>query len=133
LGYTYVQPIVTVLPGRQSTFDQDLKAVLYQDYAGGGTVPSMLGESYANFGPIGWIVVPAISAFVLVRLYRFAHEQRTVAAWALYAWVLVHLVNATISGIIVANIFPYPAMVILGGAALLTRRPLRANQPAAAD
>ena len=122
LGYTYVQSIVTILPGRQTTFDQDLKAGLGQDYAGGGTVPSLLGESYANFGPLGWIIVPAALGFILVRLYQFAQRQRTVAAWTLYAWVLVHLINATISGIVVANIFPYAAVVILGGAAWLTRR-----------
>ena len=122
LGYTYVQPIVTVAPGRQSTFDQDLKEALGQDYAGGGTVPSMLGESYANFGPVGWVVIPAIVGVVLTVLYRFARAQHTTAAWVLFSWVLVHVSNATISGLIVANIFPYIAAVILVGLAYLTRR-----------
>lgn len=123
LGYTYVQSLITVLPGRQTTFDQDLKEALGQDYAGGGTVPSMLGESYANFGPVGWVAVPAVLGILLTGLYQFAMRQRTVAAWVLFAWLLVHAANATISGLIVANIFPYVAAAILGGAAYLTRSP----------
>lgn len=122
LGYTYVQSVVTVLPGRQTTFDQDLKEALGQEYAGGGTVPSLLGESYANFGPLGWVLVPAMIGVLLTKLYRFARHNRTVGAWVLFAWVLVHVSNATISGLIVANIFPYIAAAILGVVAYLTRR-----------
>lgn len=122
LGYTYLQSVITVLPGRQTTFDQDLKEALGQDYAGGGTVPSLLGESYANFGPLGWVAVPAILGVALTGLNRFALRQRTVAAWVLFAWALVHVANATISGLIVANIFPYIAAAILVAMAYITRR-----------
>ncbi len=118
LGYTYVQPLFTVLPGRQTTFDQDLKAALAQDYAGGGTVPSLLGEAYANFGPVGWVVVPAAVGMLLTVLYHFGRQRRTIAAWTLYAWIVVHMANATIGGIIVANVFPYIAFVLLGTLAL---------------
>jgi hypothetical protein len=117
LGFTYVQPLITILPGRQTTFDQDLKAALAQDYAGGGTVPSMLGESYANFGPAGWVLVPILVGVFLALLYGVARRRQTPAAWTLYAYALVHMANATISGIIVANIFPYIAYAVLGAAA----------------
>lgn len=117
LGYTYLQPIVTILPGRQSTFDQDLKAVLEQDYAGGGTVPSMLGEAYANFGPAGWVLVPLLVGVFLTSLYLYARRRQTAAAWTLYAYALLHMANATIGGIVVASIFPYIAYTILGAAA----------------
>lgn len=122
LGYTYLQPVLTVMPGRQTTFDQDLKEALAQDYAGGGTVPSLLGEAYANFGPVGWVIVPAAVGMLLTVLYRFARERRTIAAWTLYAWIVVHMANATIGGIIVASVFPYIAAVVLGGIALGTGR-----------
>ncbi len=117
LGYTYLQPIVTVLPGRQSTFDQDLKAALAQDYPGGGTVPSMLGEAYANFGPAGWVLVPLGIGLFLTSLYLYARRQETAAAWTLYAYALLHMATATISGIAVANIFWYIAYAILAAAA----------------
>jgi hypothetical protein len=115
-GYTYLQPLVTILPGKQTTFDQDLKAALEQNYAGGGTVPSMLGEAYANFGPIGWVLVPGAIGVLLGRLYANAERRRTVAARVLYAYALLHMANATISGIIVASVFPYLAYGILGAA-----------------
>jgi hypothetical protein len=122
LGMTYLQPIITALPGRQTTFDADLKAALGQRYRGGGTVPGLLGESYANFGPLGWAVVPGLIAFGLVWLFALARRQNTVSAWALYSFAIVHAANATISGVIVASPFPYVAMLVLGGANLLERR-----------
>jgi oligosaccharide repeat unit polymerase len=113
LGSTYLQPLSTMLPGHQTTFDQDLKAALQQQYSGGGTAPTMLGEAYANFGPLGWLAIPGLVGAGLGFLYRFARKQRTAAAWALYAYVLMHLANSTIGGILVANVVPVFMVLIL--------------------
>ena len=122
LGWTYVQPLVTVLPGTQTTFDADLKAALGQDYVGGGTVPGLLGESYANFGPPGWLVIPGVVAVFLAWLFSVARRLDSPGAWALYAFALIHTANATIGGLIVASPFPYLAYGLLGMAVLLERR-----------
>jgi oligosaccharide repeat unit polymerase len=113
LGSTYLLPLVTILPGKQLTFDAQLKIALDQRYAGGGTVPSLLGESYANFGPVGWFVVPTIVAFVLTRVYRRAIAARSPAWWALYAYAIVHLTGAFLSGLSIASIFPWEAYGVL--------------------
>lgn len=135
LGRTYLQPLLTVLPGRQTTFDADLKVALNEDYAGGGTVPSILGEAWANFGPFGWLLVPLVAGAALAALYGIACRVAGPATWALYAWLLVHLVGANLSGILVASPFPYMAVVILGGAAAWEARHrdigARAPEPAA--
>jgi len=114
LGYTYVQPLLTALPGRQTTFDLDLKEALGQDFRGGGTVPGLLGESYANFGPLGWLVMPALVAWFLQWSFWFAWRQRSAAAWTLHAYLLVHSVLALLSGLSVASPFPVMAISILG-------------------
>jgi hypothetical protein len=116
-GYTYVQPLLTVLPGRQTTFDQDLKAALQQNYAGGGTVPSMLGEAYANFGPLGWILVPLMLGAGLTLLYSHAVKVHSVLVWTLYGYALLHAMGGTIGGLFVASVFPYVVYGILGIAA----------------
>ena len=113
LGYTYVQPLLTALPGRQTTFDQDLKDALHQEFAGGGTVPSFLGESYANFGPVGWLLVPLVLGFSLVGLYRHASARDHPAWWALYGYLIVAVCNSNLSGLSVASIFPLLGTVIL--------------------
>jgi hypothetical protein len=113
LGYTYIQPLLTALPGHQTTFDQDIKAALGQTYAGGGTVPSLLGEAYANFGPFGWLLVPLLLGFATTWLYRRASAYLDPAWWALYAYVIVAVVNANIGGLSVANIFPFLGTTIL--------------------
>lgn len=122
LGWTYLQPLATVLPGKQTTFDQDIKTALQQSYVGGGTVPGLLGESYANFGPPGWLIVPFVLAVVLAWLFGLARRLGSPAGWALYAWALVHVANAMIGGLIVASIFPYVAIGTLSLAILLDMR-----------
>lgn len=117
LGYTYVQPLLTVLPGHQTTFDQDIKAALSQVYAGGGTVPSLLGESYANFGPPGWLLVPLVLGFILAWLYRRALARNDPAWWALYAYAIVAVLNANLSGLSVASVFPLIGIIVLAFAA----------------
>lgn len=122
LGSTYLQPLATVLPGHQSTFDQDLKEALGQTYVGGGTVPGLLGESYANFGPPGWLLVPALLAIALAWLYRLAQALNSPTAWALYAFAIVHVANGMIGGLIVASPFPYVAYGFIAMGLLLEHR-----------
>lgn len=116
LGYTYLQPLLTALPGRQTTFDLDLKAALGQTFAGGGTVPGLLGESYANFGPFGWLFVPAVVAFALQWAFAMARRLGTSVAWTLYAYVITLAINGLVGGLIVASPFPFIAIGVLGAA-----------------
>jgi hypothetical protein len=122
LGWTYLQPLATVLPGKQTTFDADVKAALGQTYAGGGTVPGLLGESYANFGPLGWLVVPGAVAVILAWLFALARRLNSPVVWALYGWAIVHVANAMIGGLIVASVFPYVAVLALAAGLVVERR-----------
>jgi hypothetical protein len=121
LGYTYLQPILTALPGRQTTFDLDLKAALGQDFAGGGTVPGLLGESYANFGPPGWFFVPAALAFSLQWAFWVARRLNTSVAWLFYAYLVALATGALVGGLSVASPFPFIAVALLGTATLWSR------------
>lgn len=113
-GLTYVQPLVTMLPGKQTTFDADLKAALNQRYAGGGTVPGLLGEAYANFGPGGWLVIPFVVGLVMIALYRFCIGW-TPALAALYGYAIAHVsIGGVLSGLFMASVFPYEAYAVLG-------------------
>lgn len=113
-GLTYFQPVLTVLPGKQTTFDADLKAALHQRYAGGGTVPGLLGEAFANFGPIGWLAVPFLVGTAITALYR-ASMAWTPALAALYAHAIVHVsVGGVMSGLAMASVFPFLAYAVLG-------------------
>lgn len=124
-GHTYLQPLLTILPGKQTTFDADLKTALGQTYAGGGTVPGFLGEAWANFGAFGWVLVPAVVAGLLTILYRHVSRTRNVAATTLYAFLLVHTVGANLSGLSIASIFPLVAIVVLGLLAVVELRVAR--------
>jgi len=122
LGYTYLQPLLTALPGRQTTFDLDLKAALGQAFQGGGTVPGLLGESYANFGPLGWLLVPGALAFILQGAFALARRLNSSAGWTLYAYLLALAMGSLIGGISVASPFPFLALGVLGSTAWCSRR-----------
>ena len=89
-GLTYLQPLLTVLPGKQTTFDADLKTALNQHYAGGGTVPGLLGEAFANFGPLGWFLVPFLVGMAITALYRKTREGAPELI-VLYAYAIIHV------------------------------------------
>ena len=113
-GMTYLQPALTVLPGKQTTFDADLKAALEQTYAGGGTVPGLLGESYANFGPIGWFLMPLLAGAAITALYRLS-QAGTPELAAFYAYALAQIsIGGVLAGISMASVFPVEAVLALG-------------------
>lgn len=113
-GTTYLQPLLTVLPGKQLTFDADLKAALNQKYAGGGTVPGLLGEAYANFGPLGWFLVPLLVGAAITGLYKLGIAGTPEGA-ALYGFAIAHVsVGGVLSGLFVASVFPFEAYFVLG-------------------
>lgn len=117
-GLTYLQPLLTVLPGKQTTFDADLKAALGQQYAGGGTVPGLLGEAFANFGPVGWFVVPMVVGAAITALYRVSQAWSPELA-ALYAFAIAHVsIGGVLSGLLMASVFPFVAYGALGFAVL---------------
>ncbi len=132
-GITYIQPIATILPGKQTTFDADLKSALNQRYAGGGTVPGLLGEAYANFGSVGWFIVPFLVAVLITVLYRITRGGAPEHA-ALYAYAVPHVsIGAALSGLAVASIFPYEAYAVLGFAVVGLPHPLPPAAPPRRD
>jgi hypothetical protein len=130
-GTTYLQPLLTVLPGKQTTFDADLKSALGQHYAGGGTVPGLLGEAYANFGPMGWLLIPFLAGAAVTVLYRAGRGGGPELA-VLYGYAIVHVsIGGVLSGLFMASIFPLEAYVIIGfavlGLPIIERRIARAG------
>lgn len=124
LGHTWVQPLLTALPGHQTTFDADLKAALDQDYPGGGTVPGLVGEGWANFSWLGVFGWPLLVALALTVLFRIVRSRRDPALWALYAYALAHVSGGLVGGLFVASVFPFVAYASLAVAfALGVQRP----------
>lgn len=56
-GYTYLINLIMMLPGEGIDFTLWLKKIIGIDFAGGGVTPTIIGESYMNFGYIGIIFV----------------------------------------------------------------------------
>jgi oligosaccharide repeat unit polymerase len=69
-GNSYLIDFAVLLPGPQEHFGFWLKYALGYDFPGGGVTPTILGESYANFGWLGIIIVLPLLGFLFKILYR---------------------------------------------------------------
>ncbi|WP_139691835.1 O-antigen polymerase [Sporolactobacillus terrae] len=111
-GLTYIEPILTILPGTQYTLDMQLKMALGQNYLGGGTIPSVLGEAYVNFGLLGCFLVPFITMIILRMLYT-SLKMNNYFKVLMYTYLLSFFSNSLLGGLAATSIFPYIALLVL--------------------
>lgn len=112
-GLSYIEPILTILPGPQFTLDMQIKMALNQNYFGGGTVPSVLGEAFANFGYLGWLLVPFFSMLFLRIVYLiFINNKSNLFIIIMYSYLLNHFSNSLLSGLASSSIFPYITILV---------------------
>ena len=78
----------------------------------------LLGEAYANFGPMGWFIVPFLAGAAITMLYRVS-QSGTPELVALYAYAIAHVsIGGVQSGLAMASVFPFEAYAVLGFAIL---------------
>jgi len=113
MGTSYFDSLLTILPGTQYTLDMQIKMALNQSYLGGGTVPSVLGEAFANFGSLGWFIVPFASMFLLKLLYRiYQNNSNNLFTMIIYIYLLNHFSNSLLSGLAASSILPFVTIFI---------------------
>jgi oligosaccharide repeat unit polymerase len=112
-GLSYIEPLLTILPGTQYTLDMQIKMALGQTYLGGGTIPTILGEAYANFGFFGWFFIPFLSMVFMQLLYRdLKNEAKNPVKILFYVFIYSHFVNSLLSGIASTSVFPFVTIFI---------------------
>jgi oligosaccharide repeat unit polymerase len=111
-GLSYLQPILTVLPGTQYTLDMQLKLALGQNYYGGGTIPSVMGEAFANFGFLGWFIIPFSTMLFLRLIYYQLQRKFSFFNIIFFAYLLNYFSNSLIAGIASSSVFPFIAVVV---------------------
>lgn len=112
-GLSYIEPILTILPGTQYTLDMQIKHALGQTYLGGGTIPSVLGEAYANFGYFGCFIIPFLTTLLLSFLYKKYLEQKNNPARILiYVFFLCYFSWYLIAGYAATSIFPFISVCV---------------------
>lgn len=76
-GRSYLMDLRVILPGYQPSFGIWLKEFLDFRFRGGSLNPSVLGESYANFGFWGIIVILFLLGFALKFVYNIIKKKET--------------------------------------------------------
>jgi hypothetical protein len=122
-GGSYLDPFRTIKPGRQDTLDMQLKQALNMRFAGGGFVPSTLGEAYVNFGKFGFVVVPLVLGMILATLYRYWRSTGGLVYGLAYIVLLYYLSVHMVSGILASSIIlPYCLALVTGAGLYLRER-----------
>jgi oligosaccharide repeat unit polymerase len=75
LGETYINDLLTLLPGSQETFIMKLKSILGIEFAGGSLTPSVFGEGYYNFGLVGAVIIPLLYGILILILDHLLRKK----------------------------------------------------------
>jgi oligosaccharide repeat unit polymerase len=80
-GRTYLTALVLPIPRplwpdkpRQNAYQHDISTPV-RPMAENGMIATFLGETYANFGYVGIVLVPFIIAYILTRFYLYAYTR----------------------------------------------------------
>lgn len=119
-GGSYLDPFWTMLPGTQFTLDMQLKQALDLRFAGGGFVPSMLGEAFVNFGYAGFVLVPFLLACVLATLFARWRTRGGVGTGLVYCLLVYYFSVHMVSGVLASSIIlPWCVALLLLSAWLI--------------
>ena len=95
-------------------------------------MPGLLGEAFANFGPLGWFLVPFLVGMAITALYRKTREGAPELI-VLYAYAIIHVsIGGILSGLSMASILPFEAYAVMGfaifGLPIIERRIARRGE-----
>ena len=115
LGGSYVTDLSVVLPGPSLNFGAWLKEALGLEFSGGGLTVGLVGESYANFGPIVAVASCALAGGLLplVRGYLRIRDGLDIAVATLLAIALAGIVQTGIASVLLYNVIPLLAVYLV--------------------
>lgn len=109
-GRTYINDLLTLLPGAQKSYMLTLKDILSMKYQGGSLTPTIFGESYINFGIGGAIIIPILYGIALLFLDGVL---RTRINYRIYYYIGLILSGVSTSGIMPVILYSLmPALFI---------------------
>lgn len=88
-GQSYLLDLSVLLPGRQPNFSEWLKEGLGLSFPGGGITIGLVGESYANWGPVAAVGSCALYGAALVWWRASAWSQRLPASVSVLASLIL--------------------------------------------
>ena len=83
-GYTYFINLIMLLPGEDIDFTLWVKDKLNLDFAGGGVTPTIIGESYINFGNIGTYIILFFIGTLINYIDNKYSDNKNEAFWICY-------------------------------------------------
>jgi oligosaccharide repeat unit polymerase len=117
-GRTYLMDLATIKPGEDIGFRRLMTIERSSIDPGTGLTPTILGESYANFGPAGTLIVMFIFGVFLewfaIHGLKKKHEVMYMCAYAFMGVFLSKVATQGFSIILISAIFPiYVAYLLL--------------------
>lgn len=112
-GGVYLLTLKTILPGKQDTFGEVLKDTADLAFDGGGLNPTLLGESYADFGIVSLIAYMLIFGWLLGKLYKSMIVNSRVSELILYAYLLPVCTLSVFTGLLSQASYSFHLVVLL--------------------
>lgn len=112
-GKVSLLTLSTALPGKQLTLGEILKESAGLTYRGGGVNPTLLGEIYVDFGPIGIPIMMFLLGAISSKFYRNMKRNPSEINILWYSFVISSLLLGVIIGVFSNAIFIFMTTAIL--------------------
>lgn len=106
VGSSYVNDLLTLLPGPQKTYILKLKDILNIQFDGGSLTPSIFGEGYYNFGLLGSIVIPILVGITILKIDYFSRKYLSIEIYLVLSFLMVGISTTGIMPVLLYSILP---------------------------
>ena len=106
VGKSYINDLLTVLPGPQETYILKLKDILNIQFDGGSLTPSIFGESYYNFGLVGAVVIPILIGIIILTIDYFSRRYLSTEIYLIASFLMVGISTTGIMPVLLYSILP---------------------------
>ena len=108
LGRGYLIDLAVLLPGAQDNFSTWLKESIGLEFAGGGITVGLIGETYANWGPVVAVVASTLAGagLALIRPLRPARSELDAEFMIMLALALAGVVQSGLVSILLYQVIP---------------------------
>lgn len=106
LGSSYINDLLTLLPGPQDTYILKLKSILNIQFSGGSLTPSIFGEGYYNFGLVGSLVIPILVGVIILKIDYFSRRYLSIDIYLIASFLMVGISTTGVMPVLLYSILP---------------------------
>lgn len=113
VGGSYINDLLTVLPGPQETYILKLKDILNIQFNGGSLTPSIFGEGYYNFGLLGAVIIPILIGIIILTIDYVSRNYLSIEIYLIASFLMVGISTTGLMPVLLYSMLPLTIVYII--------------------